>query len=197
MSKTDHRVAVMLAEGFEEIEALMVVDVLFRAGITCDTVAIEPDHTVTSSHGVSVVATRSMSDADFDVADYTTIVLPGGLPGAYNLRDCEALKAGVLAAHERGAYLAAICAAPSVYGTWGLLTGVNATSNPGFHEAIEQAGAILHADKPVVIDGHFITSQGAGTALAFGLALVRLLADDATAQKIADAMVVRSWESDH
>ena len=88
---TDKRVAVFIAPGLEEIEGLTVVDLLFRAGIPCDTVAVTPDHTVTSSHEVTIVCKRSIADEGFSFDDYDMLVLPGGIPGTPNLRACEPL----------------------------------------------------------------------------------------------------------
>lgn len=188
---TTKRAAVFIAAGLEEIEGLTVVDCLYRAGVPCDTVSIVPEREVVSSHEVHIVCDRSIADDDFDFGDYDLLVLPGGIPGTPNLRACEPLcDALVAAAADPERAVAAICAAPSVLGELGILAGKNATANPHFQAAIAEAGAIAHADAPVVVDGNVITSQGAGTAMLFGLELVRyLLGDDARA-RVADGVVL-------
>lgn len=180
---TDRRVAVLVAPGLEEIEGLTVVDLLFRAGIPCDTVAITPERTVTSSHEVTIVCRRSLFDEDFSFADYDMLVLPGGIPGTPNLRACEPLARELVARAGAGRPLAAICAAPSILAELGLLRGRRATSNPGFQHVLSEQGADLVADEPVVVDGNIITSQGAGTAMPFALEIVRhYLGDEAVAR---------------
>lgn len=178
--ESDSRVAVLIAPGLEEIEGLTVVDLLFRAGIPCDTVAITPDREVTSSHEVTIVCKRSIADEGFSFADYDMLVLPGGIPGTPNLRACESLCSEVSARVAAGRPVAAICAAPSILAELGLLTGRRATSNPGFQHVLAEHGAELLPDEPVVVDGNVITSQGAGTAMLFALEIVRhYLGDDA------------------
>lgn len=171
--ESDSRVAVLIAPGLEEIEGLTVVDLLFRAGIPCDTVAITPDREVTSSHEVTIVCKRSIADEGFSFADYDMLVLPGGIPGTPNLRACEPLCSEVSARVAAGRPVAAICAAPSILAELGLLTGRRATSNPGFQHVLAEHGAELLPDEPVVVDGNVITSQGAGTAMLFALEIVR------------------------
>lgn len=179
--QTDRRVAVMVAPGLEEIEGLTVVDVLFRAGIPCDTVAVADARQVTSSHEVTIVCDTTLAEADLGA--YDMLVLPGGMPGTKNLAACEPLRKKALEFAAEGRQLAAICAAPALtLGAWGLLEGRHATSNPNFQETLAGYGALV-SDDPVVVDGSFITSQGMGTALDFGLEIVRhYLGDEAVAQ---------------
>lgn len=188
---TDQRVAVFIAEGLEEVEGLTVVDLLYRAGIPCDTVAVTPERVVTSSHEVRIVCDRTVSDEGFSFDDYAMLVLPGGIPGTPNLRACEPLCEALAAFARAGKPLAAICAAPSVLGELGILRGRRATSNPGFQRAIAEAGAELQADAPVVVDGNLITSQGAGTAMLFGLEIVRFFLGDAVANRVREGVVLR------
>ncbi|MBM6775304.1 DJ-1 family glyoxalase III [Olsenella profusa] len=188
---TDKRVAVFVASGLEEIEGLTVVDVLFRAGVPCDTVAITPDHMVTSSHEVTIVCDRSIADEDFSFGDYDLLVLPGGIPGTPNLRACEPLCNALVAQAEKGGALAAICAAPSILAELGLLKGRRATSNPGFQHVLAEHGAELLPDEPVVVDGNVITSQGAGTAMLFGLEIVRLILGDEAVERVREGVVLR------
>ncbi|MCR8907341.1 DJ-1/PfpI family protein [Thermophilibacter sp. ET337] len=187
---TDRRVAVLIAPGLEEIEGLTVVDLLFRAGIPCDTVAITPERTVTSSHEVTIVCKRSIDDDGFAFDDYDMLVLPGGIPGTPNLRACEPLCAEVVARAEAGRPLAAICAAPSIFAELGLLKGRRATSNPGFQHVLAEQGAELLADEPVVVDGNLITSQGAGTAMPFALEIVRHYLGDEAVERVRAGVVL-------
>ena len=188
---TDARVAVFVAPGLEEIEGLTVVDVLFRAGIPCDTVAVTPERQVTSSHEVTIVCDRSVHDEGFSFDDYDMLVLPGGIPGTPNLRACAPLCEALGTFARTGRALAAICAAPSILAELGLLEGRRATANPGFQHVLAEHGAELVADDPVVVDGSLITSQGAGTAMLFGLEIVRhFLGDDAVA-RVAEGVVLR------
>ena len=188
---TDKRVAVFIAPGLEEIEGLTVVDLLFRAGIPCHTVAITPERTVTSSHEVTIVCDRSLSDEGFSFDDYDMLVLPGGIPGTPNLRACEPLCEELVRRAKKGMPLAAICAAPSILAELGLLAGRRATSNPGFQHVLAEQGARLLADEPVVVDGNLITSQGAGTAMLFALEIVRHYLGDEAVERVRAGVVLR------
>ena len=115
------QIAIFFAEGFEEIEGLTVVDILRRAGLTIDMVSITGSVKVTGSHGIEITADKTISATDFTKLDM--IVLPGGMPGTKNLENCEALMKQVDAFAKEEKYLAAICAAPSIYGHRGLLSG--------------------------------------------------------------------------
>ena len=187
--KTYPRVAVMFAEGLEEVEGLTVVDLLFRAHIPCDMVAIAPEHTLTSSHNVTLTCHRSIYDEDFSFNDYGMIVLPGGIPGTPNLGACEPLCDALKDFAARKALIGAICAAPSILAELGLLDGRSATSNPGFQHVLAEHGAQVIADKPVVIDGSFITSQGMGTAIDFALTIISVLAGDEAVQDVRTKIV--------
>lgn len=188
---SEKRVAVFVAPGLEEIEGLTVVDLLFRAGIPCDTVAITPERTVTSSHEVTIVCKRSLFDEDFSFDDYDMLVLPGGIPGTPNLRACAPLCEELAARAVAGRPLAAICAAPSILAELGLLEGRRATSNPGFQHVLAEHGAVLLADEPVVVDANLITSQGAGTAMLFALEIVRHYLGDEAVGRVREGVVLR------
>ena len=168
---TDKRVAVFLAEGMEEIEALTVVDLLYRAGIPCETVSITNSNVATSSHDVSIVCDREIGDTRFDFDDYDMIVLPGGMPGTTNLGECEDLTDQVRRFAADGRQVAAICAAPTILAKLGLLEGRRATCFPNLQDVLVENGATLVQDE-VVVDGNITTSKGMGTAIPFGLAIV-------------------------
>ncbi|MGN0151779.1 MAG: DJ-1 family glyoxalase III [Wujia sp.] len=178
------RVNIFFATGFEEVEALTVVDLLRRAGIETDMVSVTGDRNVTSSHGITVQTDKLFEDID-DSADM--IVLPGGMPGTLNLKAHKGL-AGMIRRYydDKNKFLAAICAAPTVYGEMGLLQGRMATCYPGMEDGL--VGATALEDK-VVIDGRIITSRGLGTAIHFGLALVGILEGSGTAEDLASKIV--------
>jgi len=160
-------ILVHLAKGFEEVEALTAVDIMRRVDLDAYLVSMGDDICVEGSHKITVKA-----DFMFDEIDYTKcemIVLPGGLPGAHNLRDHEGLRKEILKFAEEGKGLAAICAAPLVFGDLGILEGKKATIYPGMEDELKGAENL---DFPVVRDMNIITSQGPATAMKFALALV-------------------------
>ena len=165
------KVAVILVNGFEEIEALTVVDVLRRANITCHMVGFED--TVTGSHAIQVQADRVF---DGNLSEYDMIVLPGGMPGSAHLRDNEQLITELQKFEKIGKKVAAICAAPIALNQAGLLEGRNFTCYDGVQEQI--ANGHYHKET-VVVDGNVITSCGPATALAFAYHLVETLGGDA------------------
>lgn len=174
------KVAVVFADGFEEIEALSPVDVFRRAGFDCSMLGLE-SASVTGSHGIQV-AMDGVFDGNLDA--YDLVVLPGGMPGSTNLRDHEGLITALQARNKAGKYIAAICAAPIVLNRAGLLEGRQFTCFPGVEEQIASGE---HQTDLVVVDGNIITSRGAGTALTFAYALVDLLGGDG--QQLAHTMV--------
>lgn len=180
------KVLVPIADGSEELEAVTIIDVLRRAEIEV-TVASVKEMQVTCSRKTKIVADALLADcldASFDM-----IVLPGGIPGAENLRDSQALKELLIRQKSFGKYYAAICASPAlVFQTHGLLQEKKATCYPAFVEQLEDASAF---GARVVVDGNCVTSQGPGTALDFSLKLVALLAGQETADAVASAMLVR------
>jgi len=177
---------VFLATGFEEVEALTVVDILRRGNVDCKTVSVMGDYDVTSSHMVTVRADLLFDEKDLQDGDM--LILPGGVPGTPNLKAHKGLHELILKYKESGKYLAAVCAAPTVYGQMGLLEGKDATCFPGMEDGL--IGANKLTDK-VVQDGQFITSRGMGTCIDFGLKLLALLTDEKTADEIAAKIVYR------
>ncbi len=166
------RIAVLLAEGFEEGEALLTVDVLRRAGFECDAVGVTGAQ-VTGSHGIAVLADRTLEGA---MDDYDMVVLPGGLPGATNLRDDARVIELVRRFDGAGKFVAAICAAPMVLQRAGVSKGRRLTSYPGYEALFADAD---YRQELVVRDGNLITSRGPATTLAFAYALVDALGGDA------------------
>jgi len=178
------KVLVCIAPGFEEIEAITVIDLLRRGGIAV-TVAGLGDGTVVGSHGIGV-----LPDCTLDQAmehDYDMLVLPGGLPGADKLQADARILQLVRAMAESDRYTAAICAAPKVLAAAGVLDGRRATSYPGFLDATSASGLKLSLD-PVVQDGKVITSRGPGTAMDFALTLVGVLAGDQRRAEVEDRL---------
>ena len=175
------KVAVILADGFEEIEALTVVDVLRRANITCHMVGFEAR--VTGSHDIQVQADRVF---DGDLSEYDMIVLPGGMPGSANLRDHELLIAELQKCEQVGKKVAAICAAPIVLNRAGLLKDKVFTCYDGVQEQIADGH---YRKETVVVDGQLTTSRGPATALAFAYNLVEQLGGDANG--LREAMLYR------
>lgn len=169
------KVLAFLANGLEEVECLAVVDILRRAGVETELVSIHEEKEVTGAHQIRIICDTVIDKADFDSAD--VIFLPGGLPGTTHLADCGLLKQQILAFAKQGKRLAAICAAPSVYGGLGILRGKKATCYPGWEEKL--IGAEATGEK-VVTDGNITTAKGVGAALDLGLELVRILVDEKT-----------------
>lgn len=177
-------VVVLLAEGFEELEAFAPVDLLRRAGDRVQTLSITSNKTVTGARGIPVVADGTLSDLDFDQMDL--LVLPGGYPGYVNLGNSQPVCQLLQRANDAGKTIAAICGAPSVLGKLGLLTHKKATCYPGMEQELHCKEFSL---EPVVQDGRIITSRGAGTALDFALALIAHTQSPQKAQEIKESIV--------
>jgi 4-methyl-5(b-hydroxyethyl)-thiazole monophosphate biosynthesis len=180
------KVLVPLAEGFEEIEALGVVDVLRRADIEVVIAGLLPGP-IKSSRRISVNPDTTIDSASAD--EFDMIILPGGQPGTDNLNADSRIHTLLADFSGQGKLIGAICAAPSILAGVGLLKGKQATSHPTYSTRL--CGAI-YEDSAVVSDGNIITSQGAGTTISFALAIVSRLINSATAEKIAKAMVFRT-----
>lgn len=179
---------VFFADGFEEIEALTVVDVLKRAEIPVKIVSINNSIQVTGAHGITVNADLLFSDVNFESADMW-IILPGGLPGATNLHDFSPLTALLHSHNSRGGRIAAICAAPAeVLGREGLLKGEEATCYPGFESLCE--GARISSDAVVISNG-FVTANGPANAMLWALAIVKEIKGDKIAENVAAGLLVR------
>lgn len=169
-----------LADGMEEVEALMVIDLLRRTKkLNVVTVSIKEDLLVESSHKIKLFADKNIDEINFDEGD--CIFLPGGLPGTTNLGACEKLTNQIKKYNKEGKILAAICAAPSVLGQLGVLKGKKATCYPGFEDKLE--GATCGGG--VVTDGNVVTGKGLGVALEMGLELIKVLVDEETSDSVA------------
>ena len=172
------KVYVFLAEGFEEIEGLTVVDLLRRANIETEMVSVMEGKQIKGSHGIKVTADSMFADVDFSDADMLVLGSHDGL--------CELLKKH----YAEGKKIAAICAAPSVFGQLGFLNGRVATCYPGFEGKME--GAIVCAAK-VAVDGNVTTAKGMGAAIDFSLKLIEQLATKETAAQISDGIIYNQY----
>ena len=172
-------IAVLLADGFEEIEALTPVDMLRRAGLDVKTVGMN-GRVVIGSHGISVICDLTYDEVDTD--SVSTVIFPGGMPGSLNLDKAEFTDTIIKSVNERGGRLAAICAAPLVLGRRGLLSGKRATCYPGFEN--ELTGAVV-TDAAVVTDGNITTARGMGVALEFAKELVSLICGSEKAEELS------------
>jgi 4-methyl-5(b-hydroxyethyl)-thiazole monophosphate biosynthesis len=183
---------VFLADGFEEVEAVTPIDFLRRVGIEVVSASIGGDRTVRGSHGIAVTADALVEDLAGHEGGWEVVVIPGGMPGAANIAASDQAAAHIRAQHQAGKPLAAICAAPAVVlAPLGILRGRRFTCYPGMEG---QAGREANpgaqwVGSPVAVDGHLITSRGAGTAGAFALAIIGELLGRGEAQKLAQAVV--------
>ena len=173
-----------IANGSEEIEALTVLDVLKRAGVDAQSVSINETEDVVLSHGTKMTCDQKIADADLSDADM--LLLPGGLPGAYNLNECEAVREALLKQAEAGKKYGAICAAPLVLGSLGLLNGKKATCYPGFED--QMTGATYTADI-YTIDGNTITGCGPAATLPYSYAILEMLGMEEQADALREGMM--------
>ena len=178
------RTCIFLANGFEEIEGLTVVDLLRRADIDIQTVSTEDSIHVTGSHNITVKADCLFNNAKLDEADM--LVLPGGMPGTVHLLHHVSLVEKIKEFHKQGKMLAAICAAPSVLGACGVLTGKDACCFPGFEEKL--LGANIKYE-PVIQDGNVITGRGMGVANDFALKIIEHFLGKEKADEIKAAVL--------
>lgn len=178
------KILVPFAEGFEEIEAVTIVDVLRRAELNVTTAAVGPNP-VTGSHGISITADTLFSRCSAD--DFNCIVLPGGMPGSEHLRESGEVISMIRRINEQDGYIAALCAAPIVLGEAGLLEGRKTACYPGFEKHLGNAD---YTDAPVAVDGKIITGRGPGCAIPFALKLVEILKGSDISEKLKGAMQV-------
>ena len=193
MQPDTERILVPLAAGFEEIEAVAIIDILRRADldVTVAGIAAGP---VRGSHGIEIVPDAELGA--LDLGHFTLLVLPGGMPGTRNLIADERVVGLVQRLAREGRTTAAICAAPLVLQKAGILRGLEVTAHPSVRDELSGAGGVaVRAEPRVLQSGQVITSQGAGTAIEFALALVALLRGPEHAEKIARAIVAARAES--
>ena len=176
-------IIVLLADGFEEIEALTPIDILRRAGLDVKSVGIN-GKVVVGSHGISTIADLSPEEVKLD--EVSLAVFPGGMPGSLALDGSPFTDKVISALQKSGGKLAALCAAPLVFGRRGLLVGKNAICYPGFEK--ELTGAII-SENPVVTDGNITTAKGMGVALEFSLELIRVILGEDKASEISNAVM--------
>ncbi len=186
--KTEKKCALFLADGFEEVEALTVSDLLFRAGIPVALVSVNKEPVVTSSHDLTVVADVCIDALNFD--DYDMLILPGGMPGTANLAKTKPLTDALVRFFEEGKAVSAICAAPTVLAGLGLLRGKDATCFPSRMDVLTENGARALEDE-VVRCGNILTSRGVGTAIPFALAIIELILGKEEADRIAETIVFK------
>ena len=175
---------VYLTTGFEEIEALATVDILRRAGLNVKTISLVGEKEVVGSHQIPVIADALFEEVSVDGAEL--LVVPGGTP---KYDDHDGLKKHILAFNSKGGNIAAICAAPMVFGGLGLLRGKRATCYPGFEKYLE--GAVLATTEAVVVDGNIITGRGPGLALDFALTLVEIVAGKEKKNEVASGLLLK------
>ena len=178
------KVLEFLADGFEDIEALAPVDILRRGGVDIKTVSVMNTLAVKSAHGVEVKADVMFSDADIEDADL--LLLPGGMPGAENLKNHEGLRKALVSHCEAGKKIGAICAAPMVLGDLGLLKGKKATCYPGFETFLD--GAEYTADL-FTIDGNIITGKGPAAAFPYAYKIAEWFIGNDAVKGMQDGMI--------
>ncbi len=179
------KVLVPLANGFEEIEAMSIIDVLSRAGIEVVVAGLEKREVEGSNTGLKVIAHTVLDEVD--VSSLDMIVLPGGLPGSEHLAKSEKVKSIIKELNESGKPVGAICAAPWALKEAGVLDGKKHTNYPGFESYTGKEDYV--DDQKVVLDGKVMTSRGPGTAICFGLEIVKLLKGEETYKQLKEGLL--------
>lgn len=177
-------ILVPLAEGFEEIEAITIIDVLRRAGLDVVTASLS-DNIVIGSHNISIISDTLLGDIDVSKVDI--IVLPGGMPGSRNFQNSSILVEMIKQVFSENKLLAAVCAAPIVLAKAGILNGKKATCYPGFESELDGAEYI---EAPYVMDGTILTGRGPGAVMGFVLKLVEIIKDKDISEKLRSGMQV-------
>lgn len=180
------KIAVFFAPGYEEIEALTVVDLCRRAGIETEMVSVAEGISVIGSHNINVTMDKMFEEVDFDSLDM--VVLPGGMPGTKNLEAHAGLMEQLDKFYKEGRGVAAICAAPSIFGHKGYLKGRTACSYPGFEPELEGANVSMNS---VEVSEHVITSRGMGCAIDFSLAIVERYCGKEAADKLSKGIIYK------
>lgn len=178
------KVVIILADGFEELEAVTVIDVLRRAGIEIVSAGLH-EGPVSSARQIKIIPDTVIDTISSD--DFDMLVLPGGMPGSANLNADSRVKDLIRDFNAKGKMMGAICAAPYVLADAGILNGKRATSYPSFKDKL---GSAIYEEKTVVEDDNILTSRGPGTALSFALAIAEKLTGKEKAQQIKEAMLI-------
>ena len=178
------KVYIFLADGFEEIEGLTVVDIMRRAKIDVETISITGQKQINGAHKIIVEADRLFEETDFSDGDM--LVLPGGMPGTLNLEACGPLMEQLDRFYESGRWVAAICAAPQIFGHRGYLKGRRATSFPAMEKELDGA-VVTHGAAEA--DGNVITGRGMGCAIDFSLKIIEKLISGEAAAEVAEKIV--------
>lgn len=184
-------IAVLLADGFEEVEALAPVDFLRRCGLNVCLVSMMPSLSVSGSHGLTFQADQMLGSVDW--SNVSAVVLPGGMPGTSNLDAHPAMDCILAETASRDGLLAAICAAPSILGKRGYLSGRKAVCYPGFESALQNAE---YTDLPVICDGNRITARSAGSAWEFGYEIARYLTEPEICESVRRSLFLDFQRSD-
>lgn len=178
------KIFVLLANGFEESEAIVPIDIFRRAGYEVKTISITEEREVTSSRNITVIADDVFKNVDFSSMDM--LFLPGGMPGTKNLNESNDVISLVKESFVKDKYIAAICAAPSVLGKAGILKSKKATVYPGWEDKL--TGATIEK-KGVVVDGKIITARAMGVALDMALKIVEIISGEKEKEKLREAIL--------
>lgn len=173
-----------MSNGYEEVEALIPVDVLRRAGVDIQMVSVTGDIMVVSAHGVSIKADALIDD--IDISDADLLMIPGGLPGAENLCNHPQVREAIAKQYEAGRLVSAICAGPMIFGSLGISKGKRCTCYPGFEDHLEGA---QYTEELVTVDGNVITGEGPAAAFPYAYTICEILCGKATAQSLRDGMM--------
>lgn len=174
------KIVVFLGEGFEEVEALTVVDYLRRMDIEVHTISINDDYNVKGAHGIQVIADKKIEEIE-GLEEYDGLVIPGGIPGATNLRDHKKVIEIVEDMYREKKMVAAICAGPIVLERAGILHGKRVTSYPGFESQLK---GVLYSEEKVAVDGNIITSRGPYLATDFAIEIISYLLGEEKAEEL-------------
>ncbi|MEG2789474.1 MAG: DJ-1/PfpI family protein [Romboutsia sp.] len=182
------KILVLLADGFEEVEALTIVDVLRRGNVNCDMCSIGSDY-VKGAHNIEIKSDVNIDNINID--EYCGVALPGGLPGAYNLRDSKSVEKLVQKFNNEKKIIAAICAAPEALESFGILENKKCTSYPGF---IKNKDKVNYIENQVVVeDDNIITSRGPATSIEFSLAILKKLGYEDLYLQVKEEMLVNFY----
>jgi 4-methyl-5(b-hydroxyethyl)-thiazole monophosphate biosynthesis len=180
------QIYLFLAEGFEEIEAIAPIDIFRRAGLIVTTVSISDEKAVTGAHGITVLADSIFEQTNF--VEDSMLFLPGGLPGTTNLDNHSGLKTLIQIQSDKGNKMAAICAAPSIFGKMGLLADKEAICYPGFENQLQKATL---STSDTIRSGNIFTAKAAGSAMDFTLMIVSDLKGKEVAEAIRASMFIK------